>query len=442
MSKTPNKKLQRQRELKGWSQEKLAQEVGTTAKIVGRWERGESKPTPYYREKLIQIFHMNAEELDLLTERDQESSNLQEADNQQKYTEEMSIPSADKNGAITELLQPLAENRECAWIYAWSMGEEVSNIELIYNDASQYEHSFPNDMCEALDDWCRKNQTQCIEKKRDPIGVQVRLEKVEWSHAAYKYFVLLSPSRYLLYVAIHPHLGKQQFKSLREAHFDNALTGLKNGKPLELPSNFALHMAVVSQDGYLLLRRRASNTELYPSAWEAGIGEFMHGPIDMPSPEYKSGPNHAQFPHFTDNGLPGLTLFLKNAVAEELGYHEARPEDFLLYGFAAEYETLAPKLLVVYHADCTIATLIEHARKAKDRARELSSLALTPHAIAKACTSSRYTSWGPTSKLVMLLALRQDLLAKGISEEEESAIAELIDRFEPEEPVDIWQLHQ
>lgn len=441
MTKTPNRKIQHQRELKGWSQEKLAQEVGTTAKIIGRWERGESKPTPYYRQKLIQLFNMNAEELDLLIERQQESSEPQRAGDGQKDVEESLVSSPNKNNTITELLQPLAENRECAWIYAWSLGEEVSNIELIYNDTIQYEKTLPDDMGQTLDNWCRKNQTQCKEKKRDPIGVQIRLEKVEWSHAAYKYFVLLSPSRYLLYVATHLYLGKVQFKPLREAHFGNALKGLKSGASLELPSNFALHMAVVSQDGYLLLRRRASNTELYPSAWEAGIGEFMHGPVDMPSPEYKSGPHHSQFPHFTDNGLPDLSLFLKNAVAEELGYHEARPEDFLVYGFAVEYETLAPKLLVVYHADCTIATLVECARKARDRARELSSLALTPQAIAKACANSRYSSWGPTSKLVMLLALRQDLLAQGISDQE-SAIAELIDSFEPEELVDLWQLHE
>src|SRR5205085_8474429 len=133
-----------------------------------------------------------------------------------------------------------------------------------------------------------------------------------------------------------------------------------------------------------------------PSAWEAGIGEFMHGPENTPDPEYESGPRHTQFPHFTENGLPDLFLFLKNAVAEELGYHEAQQENFCLYGFAVEYETLAPKLLVVYHANCTIATLLESAKKAKDRARELSSLELTPRAIAKACSSSRYSSWGPT----------------------------------------------
>jgi len=66
MDKVPNKQLIRQRELKGWSQEKLAEAVGTTAKIVGRWERGESKPTPLYRMRLIKLFAMDAEKLGFL----------------------------------------------------------------------------------------------------------------------------------------------------------------------------------------------------------------------------------------------------------------------------------------------------------------------------------------------------------------------------------------
>jgi DNA-binding XRE family transcriptional regulator len=344
--------------------------------------------------------------------------------------------------SITELLQPLVENRACAWTYAWELGEEVSNIELVYDSAIQYEPTMPDDVHQALDDWCKKNQTKCYEKQRDPVGALVRLEKAEWNHSAYKYFVLLSPSKYLLYVAIHPHLGRAQLRSLREAHFDNALNGLRNSEFLELPSHFALHMAVISHDSYLLLRRRASNTELYPSAWEAGIGEFMHGPQDTPGPEYKSGPYHAQFPHFTETGVPDLFLFLKNAVAEELGYHEARQENFRLYGFAVEYETLAPKLLVVCHTNCAIAELLESAKKARDRARELSSLELIPRALAEACSNSHYSSWGPTSKLVMLLALRQDLIAKEM-EEQGTEITRLIDCFEPEkELADPWKFHE
>src|SRR6266702_1473410 len=424
-TKKPNRSLRYYRENRGWSQQKVAELVDTSEDMVSRWERGATKTSPYYREKLCTLFGKTAQELGFL---EQEGP---------KVT--VSRPVDD---TLTELLQPLVEHPQCAWVIAWGLGEEVSNIELVYDSAVQYESTLPDGMQQALDDWCRKNQTKCHEKKRDPVGALVRLEKVEWSHRAYKYFVWLSPSRYLTYVAIHPHLGKAQLRQLREAYFDNALNGLKNGETLALPSNFALHMAVVSQDGYLLLRRRASNTELYPSAWEAGIGEFMHGPEHTPDPEYESGPYHAQFPHFTENGLPDLFLFLKHAVAEELGYHEVRQENFHLYGFAVEYETLAPKLIGVYHADCTIATLLESAKKAKDRARELSSLELTPHAIAKACSSAHYSSWGPTSKLVMLLALKQDFMAKG-REDQGSEMRRLLDCFEPKEDLaDPWKLHE
>lgn len=62
----PNRRLKRERELRGWSQEKLADEIDTTQKVVSRWERGESIPLPYYREKLCTLFGKNAEELGLI----------------------------------------------------------------------------------------------------------------------------------------------------------------------------------------------------------------------------------------------------------------------------------------------------------------------------------------------------------------------------------------
>jgi len=423
--KKPNQLLRFHRESRGWSQQKLAELVDTSEDMVSRWERGVSKTSPYYREKLCTLFGKTAEEPGFLEQEYPKVSDNIPVDN-----------------TITELLQPLVEHPQCAWVIAWGLGEEVSNIELVYDRTIQYESTLPDGVRQALDDWCKKNQRKCQEKQRDPLGALVRLEKVEWSHRAYKYFLVLSPSRYLIYVAIHPHLGNAQLQPLREAQLDNALKGLRNGESLGLPSTFALHMAVVSQDGYLLLRRRASDTELYPSAWEAGIGEFMHGPQEAPGPEYESGPYHAQFPHFTENGLPDLFLFLKNAVAEELGYHQARQENFRLYGFAVEYETLAPKLLVVYNADCTIATLLESAKKARDRARELSSLELTPRALAKTCSNAHYSSWGPTSKLVMLLALKQDFMTKG-REDQSSEMRGLLDCFEPkQELADAWKFHE
>lgn len=62
----PNRRLKQARELRGWSQAKVAQEIGTDATTVSRWERGLFSPTPYFRERLCKLFGRNAEELGLL----------------------------------------------------------------------------------------------------------------------------------------------------------------------------------------------------------------------------------------------------------------------------------------------------------------------------------------------------------------------------------------
>lgn len=62
----PNALLKRARELRGWSQARVAEEIGTTALNVGRWERGTSMPYPHYREKLCLLFGKDASELGLL----------------------------------------------------------------------------------------------------------------------------------------------------------------------------------------------------------------------------------------------------------------------------------------------------------------------------------------------------------------------------------------
>jgi tetratricopeptide (TPR) repeat protein/transcriptional regulator with XRE-family HTH domain len=58
-----NEMLRLERELRGWSQAELAVEVGTDQKVVSRWERGISHPSPYFRKKLIELLGKNAAEL-------------------------------------------------------------------------------------------------------------------------------------------------------------------------------------------------------------------------------------------------------------------------------------------------------------------------------------------------------------------------------------------
>lgn len=63
--RNPNEKLRHQRELRGWSQRKVAAEIGTDEKRVSAWERGESTPGSYYQEKLCLLFGKNTLELGL-----------------------------------------------------------------------------------------------------------------------------------------------------------------------------------------------------------------------------------------------------------------------------------------------------------------------------------------------------------------------------------------
>ena len=64
--RVPNERLRHARSLKGWSQAKLAEEVGTSFEMVSRWERGVTVPTLYFRAQLCNVLGMTAEELGLV----------------------------------------------------------------------------------------------------------------------------------------------------------------------------------------------------------------------------------------------------------------------------------------------------------------------------------------------------------------------------------------
>ena len=68
--------LEQERKRRGWSRQRLAAELARLMKEtdtrypistaqIGRWERGESRPTDYWIEKLCALYEMTAEELGL-----------------------------------------------------------------------------------------------------------------------------------------------------------------------------------------------------------------------------------------------------------------------------------------------------------------------------------------------------------------------------------------
>jgi len=78
----PNARLRRQRRQRGWSLQRVAEElqklcelegrrVGVTASMVGKWERGFKRPSPFYQEKLCALYGLSAEQLGLVDDAEQ-----------------------------------------------------------------------------------------------------------------------------------------------------------------------------------------------------------------------------------------------------------------------------------------------------------------------------------------------------------------------------------
>src|SRR2546421_12198831 len=61
-----NSRLHDARVERGWSQQYLADQVGTTVVNISRWENGSNFPTPYFRQRLCEVFGKTPAELGLL----------------------------------------------------------------------------------------------------------------------------------------------------------------------------------------------------------------------------------------------------------------------------------------------------------------------------------------------------------------------------------------
>ncbi len=54
--------IRKERDRRTWTQEHVAQEIGTTSQNVSRWERGKTAPDTHYRQRLCELFSLTAEE--------------------------------------------------------------------------------------------------------------------------------------------------------------------------------------------------------------------------------------------------------------------------------------------------------------------------------------------------------------------------------------------
>ncbi|HZR44680.1 MAG TPA: helix-turn-helix transcriptional regulator [Ktedonobacteraceae bacterium] len=84
-----------------WSQQEVANRVGTTPENVSRWERGVTMPGPHYRQKLCDVFGKSAQELGLVPVDKEE---LTEQSNAEEPTEQSNVES--ENLPPTPLAEP------------------------------------------------------------------------------------------------------------------------------------------------------------------------------------------------------------------------------------------------------------------------------------------------------------------------------------------------
>lgn len=87
-SKSGNSRLRQERERRGWTQSEVAERVRTTRINVGRWESGQTFPSPFYRQKLAELFGKSLQELDLIPEGAEERG-------------EDSVPLAENNPSLS-----------------------------------------------------------------------------------------------------------------------------------------------------------------------------------------------------------------------------------------------------------------------------------------------------------------------------------------------------
>src|SRR5579884_112663 len=109
ISKKHSTPIQKERKLRGWLQQKLAEELNTNLNTVSKWERGINTPSPYFREKLCSLFEKDAEQLGFIEATPQEA--LKE-NPQQELDNSTSFPHAPIDGQRNLLIRYLEQQRD------------------------------------------------------------------------------------------------------------------------------------------------------------------------------------------------------------------------------------------------------------------------------------------------------------------------------------------
>ena len=301
----PNNQLRYYRELQGWSQQKVAEELNTDMKMVSKWERGIATPSPHYREKLCKLFGKNALELGLIKKTNPSS------DYQANYTPSTTNHSDQiSSKSITNpSLHFSFGNIETTWVVVDGDGTEEYKPENIHCHFIPEPDKLPDDLA------ARREQTQKQQEENrsqgKPFqwdGERYSLDNIIISRSPVEESMILDlwfrPSDYYTFLATNQSLKD---KTIREKY----LKSTDWQSPVKFFSNsFGISLVIITSDNYTLFTQRGKNLGSRPSEYNISVSEGLSKALD----------------HKPHNQAPDIYHCASRGITEELGLHE--PDDF------------------------------------------------------------------------------------------------------------------
>ncbi len=256
-SKHPLEKLRTERELRGWSQRKVATEIGTSEKRVSAWELGESAPGPHFREKLCLLFGKNTLELGLQGKRAPASPSPHEGDNGYFSFGKRETQLLVLDGEGTEAYLP-------------------QHIKTFY-----YPHPIP--ILEEIEQAKKQIAEEQEQNEKEGRSVHWNGETYHLTnfvmsreplHERMKLNIWFHPTDYYTVLAKNRCLEDRRFreKYLLEHDWEMPLPSL--------PIPFGVGLSLVSSDGYIFFAQRGRHIAVRPGYFMTSVEEGLSRPLD------------------------------------------------------------------------------------------------------------------------------------------------------------------
>lgn len=313
-SRRPNHLLRYARQEQGWSQQRVAEQIGTTEDVISRWERGTRVPGPYYREKLCQLFQRSARDLGFLRVSPVE------------FYHPVPVPRARtaEKRRIMAYLEPFVFGKLAStWIVIDGNGIYQYAPHNIATHFEQIPEVLPLDLQERKKQIARQQQEN-----------RARGRPFHWNGQRYSFsrFVMsreessdenlaldlwFAPSDYYSFLATNMALDD---KTLRDTYLASA----DWSQPVPYFSHsFGIYLLVLTSDNKAVLTYRSKNVGSRPGEYNVSVCEGI-------SVADAGGDLTA---------APDVYRCAERGLAEELGLHQGEdwsPEDLLFLSFGVD----------------------------------------------------------------------------------------------------------